>query len=811
MDKLKFIILLIVKSISDLKKFLFFNNKEYYVFLLLFICWIFPLDLTYQNVKNMEASLKVDVRRNTPPLIALIDEGISTSFKVRKIQSPLLIPPFQKRNLLELAKAITSKRILHIKKPLLISSQIVETKSINARPFKTKPLEVMPLEAMPFKDSPLKVLHLKGITLSSVESLKLPHQKEVESHTIISQTQTLEQAVDDIIKPITLASTDQLSSFEKRWVAYEKEIEEERNKVSVGVSSLSEQNTSLASVGSSMPQQKWVGDVWVGLPNQKPSPKPKPLIISQKTNDIPGKSFSSFDKDIHSQESLIEYTSMISAGSMSSSNSTDNDLQERLMNLSSVKILGDITLLNGLGLLEGDELNVAYVDSCSIMREADIDLRNGRFSIDIEDPSSGFLRAQLRGENGLLRGVSQVSLRKFFRDRFLEDFNFTIRDDLEIDLQIMPFNHSSTMRVFNVGDDREPLKEVLIEIEDINKTTDNQGLFSIPEMLVGSSFIAKIHTGNLFKTLFLSTNDMTYDWETPSNSLIRLLQRDVSNLNLDLGIIWGRVLKDGKPFEGVTVDLAESHIRPYYLTEDNQFIARDTTTATGYFAYVNVTPGIQLLKGHSKEFTVPSRVLWTDRGYVSSVKLEETLRKEAEGCVFDSQTGDLLSAHLNYLGSDIEEMETQSGLLNLSFFEGVDPLYFELRANERGYYPMILTAHRNKDAIAFPVPSRAWIDELAARHKITQHPGLSMIVGYVSHSPFRVYSESVNERTEIVYFDREGSSQEPLPGLEVGGFVLFNIEPGLNSVLLQPLSEPSVAIKTVVTDRNFVGVFSHDF
>ena len=332
-------------------------------------------------------------------------------------------------------------------------------------------------------------------------------------------------------------------------------------------------------------------------------------------------------------------------------------------------------------------------------------------------------------------------------------------------------------------------------------------------MLTGSSFIARIHTGELFKGLFLSTNDnMAYNWEIPDNTLLTSLQRHVSNLNLDLGMIWGRVLKDGKPLEGVSLELAESQSRPYYLTEENQFIEGGATTSTGYFAYVNIPPGIQLLRGYSEGFAVPARVLWTDRGYISSVKLEETFKKEAEACVFDSQTGDLLSARVNYLGSDIGEIEVPSGRLNLSFLEGVDPLYFELRPNARGYYPVILTSHRNKETISFPIPSRAWINDLAARHKITQHPGLSMIVGHVSHSSFKVYKEEINEHTEIVYFDREESSQAPLLDLEKGGFILFNVEVGMNSVILEPShSEQNVVIKTVITDSDFVSVFSHDF
>ena len=105
MDKLKSIILLIAKSMSSLKKNLFFNGEEYFVFSTLFICWFFPFNLTYQNVKSIEDSLKVNVRRNTPPLIALMDESISPSF--RKIQLPLSEPLLQENKPLVIAKSFS--------------------------------------------------------------------------------------------------------------------------------------------------------------------------------------------------------------------------------------------------------------------------------------------------------------------------------------------------------------------------------------------------------------------------------------------------------------------------------------------------------------------------------------------------------------------------------------------------------------------------------------------------------------------------------------------------------------------------------
>ena len=810
MDELKSIISSKVKYLLNLKKLLFFSFKKHFGLLLFIVCCFFPLDLAYQNIKTIKSSLKVEAKRGKPPLIALVDETILPSFEVIELQphKPFVLAKHSH------IKHVPQQRILRIKKPLSITARVLEIKPIRIESIKMKPL---------------KTLHLKGARLSSAESIQLSNIQREESYTTASQgdgNNTSEAIVigteKNFEEQTEFVSANEISDFERRWFAYmkEREIEEEKNKEYADIiSSLNEQGISLAGIGP-MPSQKWVGDIWVSSTDQKPSPKANPIIISSHANNNTADKFNVSRETLSPREVHFEPANIIGTSSMTSSalDTSNRDLQEKLITLPPTKVLGNITLLNGLGLLEGDQLNIAYANSCSVEYDADVDLKNGRFNIDIGNPSFGVLKAQLRGENGLLRGSGEIALRDFFQARLLEDPHFS-SDTVEMDLQVTPFDHSPIMQIFDIAN-KESLRDALVEIEGVGELTSSSpqnGLFSIPEMLAGSSFITKVHTKGLWKTLFLSTNDVSHSREIPTTTLLTSLQRHVPNLDLDLSVIWGRVLRNGKPLEGVSLELAESYSKPYYLTVDHQFVEGGQTTSTGYFAYANVPPGLQILKvkDHNEKTIISPRVLWTDRGYVSSVQLEDALKREVQGCIFDSQTGSLLSGRVNYLGSDIEEeIDTQSGFLDLDFFNSVDPLYFELRPNEHGYYPMTLMSHRNRSSISFPVSSRAWINEIIAKYKINRHPDLAMVIGHVSHSSFRAYIENVNDDTEIVYFDsytRE-TSQEPLLDLERGGFILFNVEPGLRSVHLSPShSQQSVAIKTVIADSDFVSVFSHDF
>ena len=71
--------------------------------------------------------------------------------------------------------------------------------------------------------------------------------------------------------------------------------------------------------------------------------------------------------------------------------------------------------------------------------------------------------------------------------------------------------------------------------------------------------------------------------------------------------------------------------------------------------------------------------------------------------------------------------------------------------------------------------------------------------------------------TEIIYFNAfESSYDESSLNMPADGFILFNVDPGLNSLILEAQSlqgEPQkrVAVKTLISDPQWISVFSHQF
>ena len=87
-------------------------SLQHVVFSLSFSCLLWPCHLTYQDVKSLKTGTKVKVKRNTPPMIALIDENILPSFETYQEKNTLAMPSL---------KTLPEKIVSHtIKKPLMI-------------------------------------------------------------------------------------------------------------------------------------------------------------------------------------------------------------------------------------------------------------------------------------------------------------------------------------------------------------------------------------------------------------------------------------------------------------------------------------------------------------------------------------------------------------------------------------------------------------------------------------------------------------------------------------------------------------------
>ena len=232
-------------------------HEIFFLFMPFFVFWFSPSYLLDdQNTKHIKNSIKVQINRNTPPFIALEDEMINPSFEVQKIPShsapvtPIAPVAPKPLSVLRLAsqKLDFPEHILHIQKPLLINLQESKENSLQSKPLRT--------------------LYLKGINLSYSSEERPIYQKIQKNIVALNKAQSL---------PSTNISTKPLSNFEKRWFAYTQAIDttssEEALASHVDTSInhqrnlLNDQNTQVA-----MPPQKWVGNVWVGLPDQKPIP-----------------------------------------------------------------------------------------------------------------------------------------------------------------------------------------------------------------------------------------------------------------------------------------------------------------------------------------------------------------------------------------------------------------------------------------------------------------------------------------------------------------------------------------------------------
>lgn len=842
---------------------------------MLFLTGLFlPSHLVHQNVRSFQFGTKVKVKRNTPPLIALADENIAPSFVVLQAQQPLALttPPVHvaTQNTIKHVLRIKNPLLISLTNETPTDVQPPKPlKTLYLKGIKISKSQIVTSHNQPLSSSVSQQIHIasqsianNGFNNTFTDTLNRElseferrwfaysktleaKNKQLESHIAQITNHNTEQIWESGTAPVhkqkwvgnniwvglpgqtpTRPPSGHFGNFSnisgRSMVIPSLVINHKGSNLSTAqrgrspIASNTSNNGQLANRTASTAVRKEQADVLLGRHYDEST------TGMQKASDeiTPSRDIQTDKLAQVSSEMTTSGINLLQGGSSSDvlyGGAGNDDLSSAADNLDAnttqrdhklVRIEGDLTLSEGLGFLGDNNLRVVHRQCGHIVKEAEIDFQQGRFTIDIDKPS-GLLQAQLRDQQGFLVSSSQILLRDFIQQRFLEG-------SVAVNLQMAPVQETSQQVVSVSGPKNQaPESSAFVQVSDIGKEalSDQQGRIFLPELLSGSHFMTRVQRQAHWNAIFWSNSSVSQNWHTPNRRLLQSLQSQVANVNSDLSILWGQVLKDGKPIAGVSLELADGG-SVYHLTEQGQFVRGGVTSPTGYFAYTNLLPGIHLLRGESRDGLIPPKVLWLEGGHITSLNIETT-EKKAEGCVFDYQTGDLLAADVREIEAE-DIFTTQSdGILNLSFLKGTSPLYFEVRPHPHifDHRPILLMSDRTHQSIDFPVPSRSWIEEIASRHKINQNPTLSIVVGYVEQAPFKVYMENASENPQLVYFNEYESTQdhEKLEDMKKGGFVLFNLEQGKHDLVLQPEGlDNQVVIKTVVTDSRYQAtVFSH--
>ncbi len=750
-----------------------------FVLLYLFV-FFFPTDIEELQLRVQIEPLKINLPESSPPFAVLQDERIL----------PLIEQVVEK-----------PKGVLWIGTEELNTGAYVYALH-QAREFKE--LERQIIVSQELKALRPQTRQLNGMTLFKTDQAASKNQPAVMLHEPKKIT----------AKVSSLTRTPVNSSFIERWVQYQTQNKMEvastdRDARELFLGDKSTDHGAMLTGTREKPKQKWVGNIWVGLPSEVQNKRPKASVPVQAKNERTKR-----------KPSDMSYERLRTAENTSKGRgSGDSDAVLGFTDSwpSSARIHGYVNLTDGLAHLGGAEnLRIFRYIAGAPTEEATIDHQNGTYEMDVESPERGLLVAELRDHSGKLIGLHETL---FFdlKESILKD-----PDNALYSIYVSPVEdrYSREIALYDEGVTGAGSAELdaSIEIDEFNigATINEKGRYSIENLLRGSNFLAKIKSRSFWKGLFYSSSEERTKVQIPSARYIEKIEAaSGSQLDHDTGIIWGEITSEGKSLEGAEIEIATRGVsRPYYIDDEGNIKRSSSGTfSNGRFVFVNVPQGTHLIRARINGRHLQAKVIQTRRGFVSHIEIERAKKKKAEVYVFDAMTGQPLEADIRFMGGD-QVVSSESGYLGIKYFRGNDPLSIEARSHQVGYYPARVIATRNTKSISIPFVSVSWVSALRGKEKINNRATASFVVGQIYNSNFRVHlpENAMTEESRIVYFDESGRVMRSASwGVSGGGFVAFNINPGVHNVIIETEFGHKFATRVLVVESDSPTVFTHHF
>jgi hypothetical protein len=277
-------------------------------------------------------------------------------------------------------------------------------------------------------------------------------------------------------------------------------------------------------------------------------------------------------------------------------------------------------------------------------------------------------------------------------------------------------------------------------------------------------------------------------------------------------VIWGQLQSSLGQLRGYRVEI-EGHpeFEPVYLNEllipDGQL--KETST-NGYFAFVDLPRGFYSLRVLKGELQAGFVNIEADEGTVSPVGIDLSVEKEKIPVkVFDAFTGSMAQADVDF--QQLSERISVSGVGEILAPQTRALALLQVDPTSQAYLSAIYSMPGDQDHVDLPLVSSAWILGLKQRQQLSEAPGTGLVVGFV---PIGDYELSLGHLEaagpgQVVYFNAQG---EVVPkGIGGGGFVVFNVPPGSQTVSVYLEQDDKVISRVIPVDANWTQVLQFSF
>ena len=482
-----------------------------------------------------------------------------------------------------------------------------------------------------------------------------------------------------------------------------------------------------------------------------------------------------------------------------------------------VIISGNIEFSDGLALTNPLDRLVVYreVDGEAVEAGA-VWVREARYTIFVEE-TVGHLVGELLTPYGDVIGRGMIDLAKVANGKQAQG-----REISGVHLTIKPIIQGVNGRIV-IGDakarTKTGLKDAYISLAGTGITTRTtaEGRYSVPDLSHGSNVIVRAERPGYWGTIaFVQAGDNSdlELFEDREGSIIHELVKSAKDATKGkAAVVFGRVTYRGKPVAGARVELVTSDgPKAVYFNESMKpDPSLESTSNNGFYVFYPVSEGshaVQVVWKNGR--TLEPLIFPTEVSAVSRVDIEAARDRSAKVKVFDAfRTDYALPAEIAFLGDHRIHSVDQSGVRNLKYAAGPGIMVLEAHSGP-AYERTRLVLDRDRNLIYFPMIQTSWLRSIQGTMRVNAIPGRGTIVGFVQgNAPYKVSLSGTDPNSvKVVYFNNVGEILPTEYGEPGGGFVIFNVEEGFQTVTIQSSGSLKTYSTVSLIERNVVNVIS---
>lgn len=446
---------------------------------------------------------------------------------------------------------------------------------------------------------------------------------------------------------------------------------------------------------------------------------------------------------------------------------------------------GKLELTEGLAISDPrDILRVGWFSNGENQREGKISLREGSYEIKV-DRLEGEVIAELVDRRGYIIGEAIIDLDLLSKQRMIN--GFVIQG---VDLKLRPYDFSHGGQVMGVYDNPQHPKglanaEVNLGDHDFRAQTDKNGKFEQQSISSQSTGVVVADQARHRQTIMLADFQPRLQIRLFPDPFMEALfdTIDLPKKMRNDGVIFGQINKGDKPAMGYQVRLAEKQAHAIYFQMYIADTKRQQTSDDGQFAFVAMADGeyeVEVIDTVGR--LIDSKLVSVRAGAVSDVRFDIEANRNVTVRAFDPLSTQAQSIQF-FMQGQSSPLKTQTEeILKMAVYPGQEPLlvYTQVEGSEQEAVSLV---SRNKKFQEVPVLNASWWQGVKEQYKITMESGV--IVGFIdSDETFEVYVDHQTANSKLLYFDQYGKPFDKASGQKPAGFLIYGIEHGLHTLIL---------------------------